>query len=74
MEYWFPVVFCILGGLFTIGCAWSNYNWFMNHYKARWLVSLLGRTGARVFYVIVGLLLFLFGLALGLAGPPPPTP
>ncbi len=45
---------CILGGFFAIAGAAFNWDWFMQNPKANVFVHLLGRTGARVFYIIVG--------------------
>ncbi|OPZ88926.1 MAG: hypothetical protein BWY74_02936 [Firmicutes bacterium ADurb.Bin419] len=48
--------FFLLGAaIFTIMGAIFNWDWFFENRKARLMVSLLGRTGARVFYIIVGL-------------------
>jgi len=41
-------VFTMLGGIL-------DWDWFMNHSRARGFVQLFGRTGARVFYVLLGL-------------------
>ena len=40
---------------FTIICAVGNWDWFMNHSKARLWINLFGRDGARIFYILVGL-------------------
>ncbi|SDA21152.1 Immunity protein 17 [Ruminococcus sp. YE71] len=52
----------ILCGVFCIFCAYKDYDWFMNNYKARPLVKLLGRNGARVFYIIIGIMFVLCGI------------
>jgi small neutral amino acid transporter SnatA (MarC family) len=50
-------ILLIAAGLFAIAGAVLNWEWFMNARKARTIVGLFGRTGARVFYVILGLFL-----------------
>jgi len=50
-------MFQILGGVFSIVCAVRDYDWFMNHPKAWLFVKLFGRNGARVFYVVLGVLI-----------------
>jgi hypothetical protein len=54
-------------GLFSILGGVMNWEWFMNHRKARFVVWVFGRTGARAFYVILGLGIAGFGVA-SLAG------
>jgi hypothetical protein len=40
--------FCIAGGVY-------NWDWFMNDRKAALFVTLLGRDGARVLYIFLGI-------------------
>jgi Immunity protein 17 len=47
-------VFAVAGGIF-------DWEWFMNHRKARFLSRLITRTGARVFYIVLGLGIVLLG-------------
>ena len=54
----------IAGGVFTIFCAAMNYNWFMNHYKADLFVKIFGRNGARLFYIVLGIVLIFLGFKL----------
>ena len=62
MEYFFIAI-----GVFSLSGAIFNWDWYMNSRRARLLVKLITRTGARVFYAALGL--FLIGLgALGLLG------
>jgi small neutral amino acid transporter SnatA (MarC family) len=58
-------VFAIFAGIFTIVGAAADWDWFMNNHRARLFVSLFGRDGARVFYVILGLLIIVLGFAMG---------
>jgi hypothetical protein len=48
-------IFAASGGIF-------DWDWFMNNYKARFLSAFLTRNGARIFYVILGLSAFVFGV------------
>lgn len=64
---WFGLV--IVGaGLFSIVAAALDWDLFMEHRKARIFVSLFGRLGARIFYVLFGLgfvvlgILFMLGI------------
>ena len=54
----------VLAGVFTIFCAAMNFNWFMEHRKARYIVKYVGRNGARVFYGVLGLMLVSMGALL----------
>lgn len=49
-------------GIFTIFCAAKDYDWFMNHRKAKLFVAIFGRGGARVVYVLLGLVLTVVSL------------
>lgn len=49
-------------GLFSLVCAAKNYDWFMEHRKARALSAIIGRTGARVFYITLGVALIVAGI------------
>lgn len=54
MEALFRLVF-ILGGAFSIFCSVKDYDWFFNNHRAKPFVFLLGRNGARVFYILLGI-------------------
>ena len=41
-------------GLFSIFCSIMNYDWFIEHSKARLFLKLFGRTGTRIFYILLG--------------------
>ncbi|NBX37155.1 MAG: hypothetical protein EBR10_08040 [Planctomycetes bacterium] len=58
----------IAGGVFSIYGAVTDWDWFINHHKARFYVSILGRSGARVFYGVLGIVLIVLGalMALGI--------
>ncbi len=61
------IIFVIFTGIFTVLASAFNWDFFFNNRKARLFVGLLGRTGARIIYLIFGLLIIAFGVAL-LAG------
>jgi len=44
----------VAAGAFSIAGAVADWDWFMNHRKARFFVNVLGRDGARVFYGLLG--------------------
>jgi hypothetical protein len=52
-------VICFLGGALALAAALKNWDWFFAHPKARWMVAVLGRGGARAFYGVLGTLLIL---------------
>ncbi len=54
----------IAAGLFTITGAYFDWEWYMNSRKARFMVTILSRNGARIFYGILGLVVVIIG-ALG---------
>jgi len=51
-------------GVFTLACAAMNFNWFMEHRKARFFVKVMGRDGASIFYAVLGLGLAVLGALL----------
>jgi hypothetical protein len=52
------VIFGFGAGLFSIVASILNWDWFFNNRRARIFLKMFGRTGARVFYIILGLFLF----------------
>jgi Immunity protein 17 len=60
-------VFLVAAGIFSICGAAFEWNFFMNHHKARGMAKLLGRGGTRVFYIVLGLFISVIG-ASGLLG------
>ena len=69
MERFLPFLI-IACGLFSLVCAVMNWDWFMNHRKAKFMISLLGKTGARIFYSILGLFICSAGVVLAVKGIP----
>ncbi len=60
-------LFFVAIGTFTILGAILNWEWFMNSRKAAFMVKILTRNGARIFYGVVGLALVVLG-TLGTTG------
>lgn len=55
-------IFLIASRLFTVCSAVFNWDFFMNSFKSRFWVRILGRTKARVFYGILGIAIVGWGL------------
>ena len=70
MKYDFSFLLFIVIGFYAIAGAALNREGFMGNPKAQVFVRLFGRTGTRVFYIIVGLGLITLGLfgVFGLIG------
>lgn len=63
----YDTIFCILFilvGLLSVAASYFNWDWYFNNYRARFLVKIIGRRGARIFYTVLGL--FLVGLGLSI--------
>lgn len=50
--------FSICGGVF-------NWDWFMNNYKAKPFMAIFGRTGTRIFYIVLGIIIIACGIGAG---------
>jgi hypothetical protein len=48
-----------LAGIFVIVAVGVDWNWFFAHPRARFFVDVFGRNGARVFYGILGCVIYL---------------
>jgi hypothetical protein len=55
-------LFFVAAGLFSLLAGMMNWDWFMNHPKARFVCGICGRGGARVFYVVLGAAFVVFGV------------
>jgi hypothetical protein len=55
-------IFLILSGLFSLASSYFNWDWYYNNHRARLIVAIFGRTGARIVYAILGLGLLVFGV------------
>lgn len=62
-------LFAFACGIFVIAAAALDWDWFFNNWRARFFVDLFGRDGARLFYALLGGVLFF--LAATLRGIPP---
>lgn len=51
-------------GFVYIAAATFDLDFFINSFRGRFLVSLFGRKGARIFYFVVGSLLVVIGWAM----------
>ena len=56
-----PAIAIILIGLLSVLGAALDWDWFIANRKVRIFVRLLGRTGARILYVILGGILMGYG-------------
>ncbi len=54
----------LLAGLFSIVCAAFDFDWFMNNRRASLFVKLFTRNGARVFCIVLGIVLCIMGVAI----------
>ena len=52
----------VAAGSFSVAGAVLDWSFFMNSRKAAVFVSLFGRNGARIFYVVLGAALVVFGV------------
>lgn len=55
-------IFFFAAGVFSLAGAFFNWDFFFNSRKARPFVRLIGRTGARIFYAILGLFIIFCGI------------
>ncbi len=49
-------------GVFVPTATFSNWGWFWNNHRARFLSAMITKTGARAVYTFVGLMLTLIGV------------
>ncbi|WP_347179146.1 immunity 17 family protein [Roseofilum casamattae] len=49
-------------GAFSLAGAIFNWDWFMNSRKARFIVKILSRRGARIFYGLLGVVFIAIGV------------
>ena len=54
----------VLAGVFSIAGGVFDWEWFMNHRKARAICWLCGRGGARIFYVVLGIAMAVLGVMI----------
>lgn len=58
----------VAAGLFSVCGAAFDWDFFMNSRRARFFVMIFGRTGARVFYTILGVAIMVLGLIMTFGG------
>lgn len=63
-------IIIVAAGLFSFAAGLFNWQWFMNARKVRAMARLIGPAGVRVFYMILGLAIAVYGvlLASGMVG------
>ena len=61
MHFDFRFLLFIVVGFYSIAGAALNWEWFMGDPKAKVFARLFGRTGTRVFYIILGVGVLIFG-------------
>jgi hypothetical protein len=54
----------LIAGLFSIVCAAFDFDWFMNNPRASIFVKMFKRNGARVFYIVLGIVLCIMGIVI----------
>ncbi|MCA9569220.1 MAG: immunity 17 family protein [Myxococcales bacterium] len=65
-----PMGLVLVGvGLFSVVAAIQEWSFFMEHRKAQRMIWLLGRQGARAFYVVTGIVIMGAGGFLTIAAP-----
>ncbi len=60
------VAMCVAAGLFSLLGGWRNWEWYYAMPPASLFDGLLGRTAARIFYVLLGLFILVGGILGGL--------
>ncbi len=64
MGIYFCAAIFILAGAFTVFCSVMNFDWYMNNRKARRLSAIIGRNGARILYIVIGVIIIIAGIAV----------
>ena len=64
----FATLFCVACGVYCVVGGASRGDWFMRGRKMAAAAAVLGRRGARLFYLVLGLVAVAFGL-WSVAGP-----
>lgn len=62
-QYIISIFFAILGSL-SICAALANWDWFFNSNNGKIFVRLFKRTGARLFYAILGILIWFMAVSI----------
>ncbi len=61
MDLFINILFIVVG-VFILIVSIMNWDWYFDSTKAQRLIRLIGRTGTRIFYGIISLLLIIFGV------------
>lgn len=62
-----PLGLVLVGcGIFSVCGAVFDWEWFINSRKAQFFVTIFGRTGARIFYGILGIAIAIMGALITL--------
>ena len=56
------MIIMVLSGIFAVCGAVFNWDFFFQHRRARRIVAVFGRNGARIFYVLLGVLVIFCGI------------
>ncbi|WP_294178655.1 immunity 17 family protein [Coprobacter sp.] len=62
-KYIISIFFACLGTL-SICAAIANWDWFFNTNNGKIFVRLFKRTGARIFYIILGILIWIMAISI----------
>ena len=59
-------IFLVVIGLLSFAGGLFNWKWFMNVSKVRSLAKVIGQTGARIFHILLGLSVIVYGILITL--------
>lgn len=62
MESMLLMIVCIGSGIFCILGAALEWDFFYNNYKAKRMVNMFGKQGAKIFYIILGAVVIGMGI------------
>jgi len=60
-DWIFGVVFIVIG-LFSLIASIKDWNFFFGSLKTRFLISIIGRNGTRIFFGILGSIIIVVGV------------
>ena len=64
----FTAILIFFAGGFSIFCSVKDFDWFFNNRKARMWISLWGRKGARIFFIVFGIFVIFCGIMMIVTG------
>ncbi len=56
-QVWFCIIVMALIGVFCICGAVCSWDWFFENSRSRFFIRMFGRTGARIAYGVLGVLI-----------------